>query len=226
MALARTTPARTGAAKTTAREASASRRQHLLATAERLFGEKGFAGTSVRDIAIAADMKVGSIYNFFTDKRGLHSAVLEKAYEGLHDHVEGVALVGDPDKDLRSLLQAVVSYFVEYPMAHRVILQEMVIDSQEMDRAIQLHLQRTRSKFLAVLRDGMAEGVFAQVDEEVFSFGLLNALFNFFTSKGLFFKLFPGRDPQRLFEENLPFPTFQIMMRGLYLDPAARTTDQ
>ena len=202
----------------TDRETPTSCRQHLLNTVEKLFNEKGFAGTSIRDIASASDMKIGSIYNFFTDKRGQLSAVLENAYEGLHEYVERAELTGDPGQDLRSLQWAITSYPQDCQMAHRVIPQEMVVDSEEMDRAIQLHLQRTRLKFVAVLRDGKQKGIFEDVDEEVYPFGLINALFNFFTSKALFFKLFPGRDPLRQFEEDLPFPTFNMMMKGLCRD--------
>jgi AcrR family transcriptional regulator len=46
-------------------------RQHLIATAARLLGERGSAGLSVRDIAREAHVADGVLYNYFADKDDL-----------------------------------------------------------------------------------------------------------------------------------------------------------
>ncbi|MBB4212645.1 TetR family transcriptional regulator [Rhodothalassium salexigens DSM 2132] len=58
-----------------------SRRQALLDAAANLFVAKGYAGTSIRDIAAAVDMLPGSVYYHFASKERLLLAV----------HREGVA---------------------------------------------------------------------------------------------------------------------------------------
>ncbi|WP_201154875.1 TetR/AcrR family transcriptional regulator [Rhodothalassium salexigens] len=58
-----------------------SRRQALLDAAASLFVAKGYAGTSIRDIAAAVDMLPGSVYYHFASKEQLLMAV----------HREGVA---------------------------------------------------------------------------------------------------------------------------------------
>jgi AcrR family transcriptional regulator len=50
-------------------------RERLLAAALQLFAEKGFAKTSTRDIAQAADVNIASIKYYFGDKAGLYRAV-------------------------------------------------------------------------------------------------------------------------------------------------------
>ena len=66
------------ASKTTGkRQAQAAfRRKLLLEAAFRLFSERGYRGTSVRDITRAADVTEAVLYHYFANKADLLSAVL------------------------------------------------------------------------------------------------------------------------------------------------------
>jgi AcrR family transcriptional regulator len=55
-----------------------SRRALVLDTAARLFAERGYHGTSIRDIAAAAGMTPAAIYSHFASKAGLLVAVYEE----------------------------------------------------------------------------------------------------------------------------------------------------
>lgn len=50
--------------------------EHLVATAARLLDERGSAGLTVRDIAAAAQVAVGALYNHFADKDELLARAL------------------------------------------------------------------------------------------------------------------------------------------------------
>jgi AcrR family transcriptional regulator len=54
----------------------AVRRQHVLDAAITVFAEKGFRGATIRDIAIAAGVSDGTIYNLFDNKAALLHAIL------------------------------------------------------------------------------------------------------------------------------------------------------
>jgi AcrR family transcriptional regulator len=199
-----------------------SRRELLLRVAEQLFGEKGFDGASIRDIADAAGVKIGSIYNFFSDKHALHSAALERAYTRLHHYVETTELTDDPIENLRRILGAVAHFFDQHPMAHRMIVHEMMHFSEEMERPIRV-LHKTRTLVMDIINDGKRKGVFRDVDERTFSFGLINAVFGFFIVKPLFAKLLTDAAgaADEVFLDNLPFPLFETVMTGLRADAPA-----
>jgi AcrR family transcriptional regulator len=55
-----------------------STRNRILDTAIHLFAQKGFHGTSVRDISQGVGIKVSSIYNHFEGKDGILAAILEE----------------------------------------------------------------------------------------------------------------------------------------------------
>jgi AcrR family transcriptional regulator len=77
-------------------------RDRLVFTALKLFGEKGYASTSVQDILKEAGANPGSLYHFFATKQDLLLAVLETyrqgivpmllapAWQGLDDPIERV----------------------------------------------------------------------------------------------------------------------------------------
>lgn len=63
------------AAKTAPRQTN---RDALLNHASRLFCQKGFHGTSTREIAEAAGVSLGNIYNHFKSKEDIFAALLER----------------------------------------------------------------------------------------------------------------------------------------------------
>ncbi|HWH82010.1 MAG TPA: TetR family transcriptional regulator [Burkholderiaceae bacterium] len=73
------------AAKAAAPEAPDNRRADLVRVAARLFREKGFDGTTIRDIAHAVGMRSGSPFYHFANKHELLMAVME---EGLRQGLE------------------------------------------------------------------------------------------------------------------------------------------
>jgi TetR/AcrR family transcriptional regulator, cholesterol catabolism regulator len=65
-------------------QANGNRRQELLHVCARLFREKGFDGTTIRDIASAAGMHSGSPFYHFASKQEMLLAVMEEGLaEGL-----------------------------------------------------------------------------------------------------------------------------------------------
>jgi TetR/AcrR family transcriptional regulator, cholesterol catabolism regulator len=68
-----------------------NRREDLLRVCARLFREKGFDGTSIRDVSQAAGMHSGSPFYHFKSKQEMLFAVMEQGLtEGLR-HLEAVA---------------------------------------------------------------------------------------------------------------------------------------
>lgn len=54
------------------------RRQKLLESAVKLFIEKGYFNTSIRDIIVLSEIGTGTFYNYFIDKEDVLTALLEE----------------------------------------------------------------------------------------------------------------------------------------------------
>jgi AcrR family transcriptional regulator len=87
--------------------ANGNRREDLLRVCARLFREKGFDGTSIRDISQAAGMRSGSPFYHFKSKQEMLLAVMEQGLaEGLH-HLEAIAALKlPPQEKFRQLVRA------------------------------------------------------------------------------------------------------------------------
>ena len=77
-------------------QATATRRDQLLAIAARLFAEKGFKNTTVRDIADAAGILSGSLYHHFDSKESMVDEILSTFQTELFAAYDDV-LVSDAD---------------------------------------------------------------------------------------------------------------------------------
>ena len=81
-----------GVARVTRAESKERTRQRLLAEAQRLFRERGYAATSLEQIAEAAEVTKGAIYGHFASKEDLLFLVHKTAMErGLKPVFEAAA---------------------------------------------------------------------------------------------------------------------------------------
>lgn len=99
-------------------------RERILDTAERLFAEKGYEGTTLRDVAAAAGLRIPSLYNHFAGKASLYAAVLERGIapvlEALSEQVQ--AARGRPDTD--RFIARIFGLLARRPDLPRLIQQE------------------------------------------------------------------------------------------------------
>ncbi len=112
------------AVKSRREEYSDATRHALLESAAELFGEAGYAGTSIDDIAGAARLTKGALYHHFKGKPELFEAVYERSCEALMDRVtEAVRSAEEPwDRALRGL-STYLSACAE-PRTQRIVLQD------------------------------------------------------------------------------------------------------
>jgi AcrR family transcriptional regulator len=120
----------------------------LIQAAVKLFGDKGFDGTSTREIAAAAKANIGSIAYHFGGKEGLRMACAEHIVEtvnGIVAQAIGPAagmLAGPLDPEMaRRILHAIVERFVESVVARpqavpfvQFILRELARPTETLDR--------------------------------------------------------------------------------------------
>ena len=118
------------------REQAAQTRQQILAAAGKLFRERGYAGTSMAQIATEAGVVVETIYRSFRSKAGLFRAVMEAVLAG------GTARADVPVGE-RPAIRAVI----EEPDPRRQIALYV---------ATQPGIHRRSGPLLRALRDGMA----------------------------------------------------------------------
>lgn len=101
------------------------RKQHVLEAALRVFAKKGFRRTTVREVAVAAGVADGTIYNVFPNKDALLLAFLRRL-EGDENAV--IPEIVTPD-DLREVFRQMIrrrwqAFSPEILSMSRVVLSE------------------------------------------------------------------------------------------------------
>lgn len=101
-------------------------RASILAAAETLFAERGFAETRLEDVAAAVGIRRASIVYYFADKPALYDAVLADVFGGLLARIEPVL------KDAGALAERAITavstwidYVAERPSTARILLREV-----------------------------------------------------------------------------------------------------
>lgn len=103
---------------------SAATKRTLVAVAEQLFTENGYAATSLDTIVAGADVTKGALYHHFSGKQALFEAVFERveddAARAIHQALEGHQ---DPWEKATAGLRAFLTV-VQEPRYRRVVIQE------------------------------------------------------------------------------------------------------
>src|SRR5271155_3606947 len=105
-------------------------RERILREATRLFGERGFGGVALRDIAKACDIPLSTLSSHFARKRDLQEVVFQRAVEIIikRDLTSRLA-IGTPKKRFRRYLTNVVELFLSDLPEMKVLDREF----QELD---------------------------------------------------------------------------------------------
>jgi len=97
------------------RSKSAETRERILTAAIELFQTRGFAETTMREIAAAAGVALGGAYYYFASKEAMVMAFYERSAEVVHERVAGV-LAGPArlEERVRAVLDARFEYFAPH----------------------------------------------------------------------------------------------------------------
>ncbi|MDD2741620.1 MAG: TetR/AcrR family transcriptional regulator [Rhodocyclaceae bacterium] len=166
-----------------------SSRELILETAVRLFGEKGYTGTTMRDIAKAVGLLPGSLYAHIDSKEAL---LLEIVGLGINRFLSILELVESStesaDQRLRVAINAHLMAVAEDPARTLVIFHQWrFLTDTNRERAIDMRRQYAQA-FKQIIEDGIQSGVFRSdlnVRVAVFSvLGALNWASEWYSAKG------------------------------------------
>lgn len=111
---AETTATPRGRSRGKSRGPAGSTSDAIYQAAEGLFFERGYGGTSLRDVADAVELTVGSLYNHIQSKEGLLFAIMKSSMDGVVDAVDAaVDGIDDPVRRLEAFMKATIRYYGE-----------------------------------------------------------------------------------------------------------------
>jgi AcrR family transcriptional regulator len=132
------------------------RERQLLELAEQLFGERGYGGASMDQLARRAGVTKPVVYELFGSKEGLFGACVERAAREMAQTIaHAVRAETDPEARLRAGGLA----FLRFAAEHRAALDLMTMGGRFAEQA-----QRVRTNQARLVRQLMREGAPPGVD--------------------------------------------------------------
>ena len=145
----------------------------MLETARRLFWEKGYNATSMRDIAVAYGCRPANIYNFFSDKEEILFEVLREEMEQIVNPIKH--LEGDdgtsPIEQLRFIIESHLKVTLSYRRSAKLLF-DVALDSLSPDKRKKIvGFRDTYDRIIRkVIHRGMESGYFPKVDVRLAGF--------------------------------------------------------
>ena len=154
----------------------------LLEAAERVFSERGYHATSIRDIATEAGFSIGGVYQFFTSKDDLYLRVVEGQWEHFFELLNGAMQAPDFTARLLALTEEMFRAFEERRGFFKLFLSERgrlsAAFTGEIAARVGQHTRRLRSQVVDLMRQGGAEGILRTSDPELLASAYLGMVHN------------------------------------------------
>lgn len=148
----------------------AVRQTELLRIAAELFAERGYAATTVRDIADAAGILSGSLYHHFDSKESMVDAILSSFIEQTLADYEGVVAAGEaPTATFEGLIGVSLSAMAVHRSAILIYQKEArLLASEPRFSYVREAHRRFEEIWTGVLAEGVEHGEFrAEIDPKL-----------------------------------------------------------
>lgn len=155
-----------------------SRRLQIEEAASELFRERGYAATSVRDIAQALNLQGGSLYAHMASKEDVLWSIVTRAADRFNEEVGPIAAdaTSSPADRLRAMIRAHVGVVTSIQQDAAVFLHEWRFLSADRRALMSARRDAYEAMFRNVISEGSAAGAFRDLDPRLTSMAILSAL--------------------------------------------------
>jgi len=191
-------------------------RDRVLQVAQALFAERGYQGSSLRDIAKRIGIKAPSLLHHFPSKQQLYLAVLDKMFESLEDAANALAIGRESRQErMRQAVGDAVDFIASHPDFVRIMWKEMADESGVGRPVLKRRLPPLFSTAVDFIFRGQRDGEFrSEVDPLYFLWGLNSVTIGYFTTAAMI---------RRLWNMNLLEPAMIERRKREVIDMVERT---
>ena len=197
-------------------------RDRVLQVSLSLFADRGYRGTSLRDIAKRIGIKAPSLLHHFPSKQQLYRAVLEQIFNAMEDSARLVmASPGGPQEQMRKAITDAIDFIARKPDAMKLLSKEFA-DESGVGRPV---MKRRLPPFNAIgvnfICRGQREGAFrSELDSFNFLQTLNSIITGYFTTAAVVKRLWNVNlfDPKSI--EHRKREVIDMVERTLFVDGA------
>jgi len=168
-----------------ASEAPPGARELLLQTASDIMREGDIVDISLSELSLRSGLNSALVKYYFGNKAGLMRALLDRDMAGIIQAVDALlAKDWDPETRLRHHIGKVVETYFKTPYLNRLLMRLVrESDPDEAHRIADSYLTPLSRAYDKLIKDGVKQGVFRDVDPQLFYFTTTGACDRFFSSR-------------------------------------------
>ncbi len=171
------------------------RRRQLLAVAEQLFVQRGYAGTSMDDVAAGAGVSKPIVYDLVGSKEQVFEACMARAADALDAEVAGAVVAAGDDPAAR--LHAGALAWFEFIGARRALWDALLASHDAPASAAIASVRARQDDFVAAQLAAGAQDQGRRVDDELVG-AVATAMNGAFEALGRWWSEHPDRTPTEL----------------------------
>lgn len=187
------------------------RLQQLLSAAVKVFANKGFHATSMRDIARESGLSLAGIYHYVTGKPELLFLIQDRCFAqviaGANAAIGGAVTPTDR-------LRAFVRHHVEFFAAHMAEMKVLSHEEDQLTGTMRAQVRRRKREYVSLLLELLEQVPGSSINRPVAAyalFGMINWIYTWYNPAG-------PVDPDRLADDMT-----QLFLHG-YLQPTTLAT--
>lgn len=142
----------------------------ILTAARKVFFQKGFLSSTIRDIALEASLSPGLIYHYYEGKDALYGTICTEGFHALLSSLRKAELTkGTPVDRLMEVAKAYVKFYEEYPEYFDIIsFRDLGFKKVDLPQVIRKELDNLSFQALDVIqrliKEGVSEGSITPMD--------------------------------------------------------------
>jgi AcrR family transcriptional regulator len=154
----------------------------LVEAAERVFSDRGYHATSIRDIAREAGFSVGGVYQFFASKDELYLRVVDEQWEHFFVLLNQAASADGSEARLHALVEAMFTAFEQRRGFFKLFLSERARLSAAFTGEVAVrvgeHTKRLRTHLVDLMQAAVDEKVLQPLPPEMLASAFMGMVHN------------------------------------------------
>ena len=203
-------------------------RDRVLQVALSLFADRGYRGTSLRDIAKRIGIKAPSLLHHFPSKQQLYLAVLDQIFNAMEDSARLVmASPGGPQEQMRKAIADSIDFIARKPDAMKLLWKEFADESGVGRTVMKRRLPPLNAIGVNFILRGQREGTFrSELDSFNFLQTLNSIITGYFTTAAVVKRLWNVNlfDPKSI--QHRKREVIDMVERTLFVDGAPARPQQ
>jgi AcrR family transcriptional regulator len=156
-------------ARMATRMAAEDRREQIIDVAIRLFSQRGFRGTTTKEIALAAGVNEAIIFRHFATKSDLYAAIIDRKAnppdgQSIHQMLDEALATGDERRVFESVAFNILEFHERDDTAMRLLLYSALEGHELAEMIVRAHISKMHRRLAEFVKKRIAEGAFRRVD--------------------------------------------------------------